>query len=1274
MKIIPSFKNSKVNKVAKYLDDSIALLAMDSPANDKEWVARYELFIGGNIISTSELLDPNTTSIVNASVIDNVPLIDLDVNNLLANENLPPNNYDVKIHLHRRLDRSNQVGRSFPVSFYVKEISPKRDEVVLGVHDPLLIEGNSLQAQNTINKYWVRARVLIQNNIGLKNKVFVFENGDVYNVINQRVDDVPRSPTTLIGKPSEGTLVLKLSRPLVKSIGNGDLCILEQQVTPTRQVKVKIQAQPIPNTNYKMKLPDFSVPAGSTSAPTSTKFESWSSLLGSNTETKNRLLNSVFSSSTAHSANLGIDYRKYSNFVHFSSANERLENFKYKIQLIEYYDTKLTALSSATSSTISANKTNYINKKNKIIGSFDGYENYLYYESSSYESSSYGIFNASTWPKTTSNKPYVLASVNSSAVTSWLATQSAAALDYDIDNDYNLEKTVPDHIRLDSQNANYLMFVNMCGQHYDQLYNYVDHLTKIHDRTNDLDIGISKDIIWDTLKSLGWNGINGYNFEDLWSYNLGSDETGAYQTTESGSTQTFVVSSSMPTSDITKEIWLRTLNNLPYILKTKGTERSIRALTNIYGLPPTVLRVREYGGAPKDMSTNQYIKYEQFNQSLVFGSGEPYLKLPWGQLSNSVITQLPSNAIPPSVIEFRLNCNTPQNSIIMHQHAGNNATNWQIELEKHPSASNASSGYYNHGRVWSYIRHGSTISTDFSGSATSWAPIFDNDWWNIQFGINDANYSSTYDQTFRLDLWKAPDHAKGIVTHKYHSTNSIDNQSNWRGYTSPVIVGYGNGTQQAQFVAGAYESNASNRLQGFTGSIQEIRYWAFNNDARLTDAAFTNHVLSPLSIEGNTYTASYTDLVYRLPLGSDNKAYTLTNGTKILSAHPNQNKLDIFKSSSGYLAYDVNSGSAYNFTGTSADWQYEEESYFTVVPEIIGSRAISDKIRIESGSITGELKRAQSIVSSSIELASVDSPMLGIYYSPVDDIDIDISHQIGGAKFDDFVGNPRDAYRTKYKELNHIRNHYWSKYNTSPTFGAYLKVLKYFDHSIFKQAESLVPGRAKDQTGLMIKPNLLERPTIVRVSESFENRTFGMSDLVANKVDYKFSKETMDLGFVSNQTYDGSIHANNKTYLVYDRDLSQKANSNLVNSFDESAGGDRTIGGMASQDVPTYDSSVVSKKYTQKTSGSNSGPVAVQDFVPTAIKNQRYGGTKYGSINGSIGGIINLVNDPTVTGTGLFDNTTTDNIKCAIEVVETNAIELEVTERTINSRGDITLR
>ena len=82
--------------------------------------------------------------------------------------------------------------------------------------------------------------------------------------------------------------------------------------------------------------------------------------------------------------------------------------------------------------------------------------------------------------------------------------------------------------------------------------------------------------------------------------------------------------------------------------------------------------------------------------------------------------------------------------------------------------------------------------------------------------------------------------------------------------------------------------------------------------------------------------------------------------------------------------------------------------------------------------------------------------------------------------------------------------------------------------------------------------------------------------------------------------------------------------------------------------------------------------VAVQDFLPTAINNQRYGGSKYGKAPGSIGGVINLTNDPQVTGKGLFDAST--NIRCAIEVVETNPVELTTTQGPLTALGDIQIR
>ena len=36
--------------------------------------------------------------------------------------------------------------------------------------------------------------------------------------------------------------------------------------------------------------------------------------------------------------------------------------------------------------------------------------------------------------------------------------------------------------------------------------------------------------------------------------------------------------------------------NTPYFMKTKGTTRAMKGLLNCYGIPSSILRVREYGG------------------------------------------------------------------------------------------------------------------------------------------------------------------------------------------------------------------------------------------------------------------------------------------------------------------------------------------------------------------------------------------------------------------------------------------------------------------------------------------------------------------------------------------------------------------------------------------------------------------------------------------------------------------------------------------------------
>ena len=80
-------------------------------------------------------------------------------------------------------------------------------------------------------------------------------------------------------------------------------------------------------------------------------------------------------------------YFNWNNFVHFSSAKERVDNFVYKVQLIENYDNlinKNITLSNDYNNSISANQEleRQTSKKNQLISVFDGFEKFLYESSS----------------------------------------------------------------------------------------------------------------------------------------------------------------------------------------------------------------------------------------------------------------------------------------------------------------------------------------------------------------------------------------------------------------------------------------------------------------------------------------------------------------------------------------------------------------------------------------------------------------------------------------------------------------------------------------------------------------------------------------------------------------------------------------------------------------------------------------------------------------------------------------------------------------------------
>ena len=298
----------------------------------------------------------------------------------------------------------------------------------------------------------------------------------------------------------------------------------------------------------------------------------------------------VYSMMSEKGVELSIDYSDYSNFIHFSSAQERLLNFKYKIDLLASYSQSLATKGSATggSTGVSGSVAYYEGLYQGIINNFDHYERFLYYESGS-----------SSWPKTNNVKPYI--NQASSLATTWYSSTLTAAVAYDSTNYNSLVETIPTYLRDDPSNDNYLTFVYMVGQHFDNLWVYGDAVTDKYDNDNRLNYGISKDLVGEALKNFGVKlYTSNKSIEDLFStfvgqaYQSGSEVITSYITGSLTGSNTPI----QPTSfyNYEKEIQKRIYHNLPLLLKSKGTERGLRALINCFGIPADILDIKLYGG------------------------------------------------------------------------------------------------------------------------------------------------------------------------------------------------------------------------------------------------------------------------------------------------------------------------------------------------------------------------------------------------------------------------------------------------------------------------------------------------------------------------------------------------------------------------------------------------------------------------------------------------------------------------------------------------------
>jgi hypothetical protein len=562
----------------------------------------------GNIqtedVGIDSTLVPQTSSLY--------PIIEIDPVNDLQNLGYSSGEFNVKYNFFTNV-LSNYVDRAL----FVKEISQDRTEIRLA---STTLTDNEIESvvNSMIDK--------INNTTYYVDYLLNFGTNEQYVAIN-----------VALNKTTTGYEVLfKLYQPLPLSVQDKQtLWVVEEKVSQY-DFEINLDKFVLPAPALTLRGPNFGIEIPN-QGTVSTTYNTYSSLVSGLQSLQNNSYQQILNLLATQSVNINVDYTDFNNFTFFGSAYHRLANFYTKVQEIEGYNNFIATYSSSVAATASLQTTinQYSSSINTIITQFDGYENYLYFESSSY-----------TWPKSGSLKPYSLLSSTDPIVISWYNALTLSAQDYDLNNYNNLEYAIPEFLKNDDNNQPFLTFLNMVGHYFDNIWVYLKAITDINVANNNLNAGISKDLVYEHLKSLGLHLYNSQAGESVDQYLIGANTGSSIWNNDTSITGSYL--NNIPRKDLVAELYKRIYHNLPLLLKTKGTVVGLEHLITTFGLTSSILNVKEFGGSVKSGLVKGYNndKVRIIPNSIIYNT----------IYSGSVLSPLLSlQTYPTAAAEFREN-------------------------------------------------------------------------------------------------------------------------------------------------------------------------------------------------------------------------------------------------------------------------------------------------------------------------------------------------------------------------------------------------------------------------------------------------------------------------------------------------------------------------------------------------------------------------------------------------------------------------------------------
>jgi|7_EtaG_2_1085326.scaffolds.fasta_scaffold00990_6 hypothetical protein len=751
--------------------------------------------------------------------------------------------------------------------------------------------------------------------------------------------------------------------------------------------------------------------------------------------------------------------------------------------------------------------------------------------------------------------------------TNWYDGMYLSASAFDDDNIHSLENNLPSWIKTSLEYDSLKDFLSLQGEQFDLIRNHIDGIGTFHNRNYKSVDSVPENLLPMILQNMGWSPVDPYSgsLADYFGQNI---------------------SSVTDINTIKENTWRKSLNNLIYLYKSKGTKNAVRALLNIYGYPPDVLTINEFGGSNDNQIDNtdgpitDEIETESWdggqgsidndtdlennknsgNISYVLKRRKLYHYRFINRENRILNTSWWYNGVNADTIEFVYkHVKTKNTQDILKSSGSGTETLWDLRLI--PDNEGVSSSFQF--RLNNSSLGGNSISSRGYSMSLDYNKINEGELWNVMVQRMTSSISGTGIQKYRL--YAGLQEGKKIKRLSFASMSisgglSADNakyaNQNW------VSTGSRNNTSSSNLIVGRTTS----------GSLAELRTWKH----ALSTSKFRLHTLNKFSTVGNSLNSHKQDLIYRYKLNENYTTASVSSSTQttltIKDSGPKCNLTSSYhitvpsSEATSSLLYGYDVIDANNISLQDAAVELENDSKIVVDPKL---------------KLVGNLSPFKSSVvplwdSTQQKGLRNNSSIIEINRSPQDFVNNFILEKIQGNNLEKLYGNPQYIYSSSYSELDTFRESFFDCYPITINTNDFIKAHEnLFNQSLTEGIKNIVPARStlsdKNTTiGITIKPTILEKQKRAYGKHSVETNpglATGSIEITKN-TDYKS-------GFgLSESSYDASINAEIFVTSGSDGNINLD-DSELVTSKDGEIVHTDMISLNNSKQISTYDGEVI---------------------------------------------------------------------------------------------------